>query len=113
MTIKEFFKPTKQKIIIFIIIAIVCLLSHGLRMESVGNPLTSTQKVLNTIPAITSPGINALLKDNGFFISYKPDNNIDMTVEIIFHICIDIIYWYILASIVILLRDKIKSKHKM
>ena len=113
MSIKEFFRPTKKKIIIFIIILIVGLLSNGLRFGAFGRPLTSTEKFLNTIPSVTSPGINALMRDNGFFINFKPYGTFDMILEGIVHIGIDVFYWYLLAGIIIFLVSKIKSKKQI
>ena len=110
MGVKEFFKPTKKKIILFIIIAVIFLLSNGLKIASFGRPLTPTEKFLNTIPAITSPGIHALFADNGFFIGYKPYGTFDMILEGIVHFGIDLIYWYILAGLIIFIVTKIKSK---
>lgn len=110
MELKEFFMPTKTKIILFIIILLIGLLSNGLKINAFGRPLTPTEDFLNDVPKVTSPGINALLRDDGFFVNYKPYSTADMVLEGIFHFGIDLIYWYILSCLLIYLISKIKSK---
>ncbi|GEM_PF-2064584 len=108
MGLKEFFRPAKSKIIVFIIILLIFALSNGLKTGAFGRPLTSTEKFLNSVPMITSPGINALLRDNGFFVGYKPYGTVDMVFEGVFHLGLDLIYWYALSCAVVSLIGIIK-----
>ena len=102
----------KTTIILFIVILVLGILSNGFKARCIGTPdcLTSTQEFTNQIPKFTSPGINALLNDNGFFINYKPLGTFDMIAEGALHITIDLIYWFILAFIISYLLTKIKPK---
>ena len=109
MGVKEFFKPTKKKIALLVIILIFGLLSHGFKIGSFGRPLTSTEKFMNNIPVVISPGISALLGDNGFFMNYKPWGTFDMILEGIFHIGIDVILWYLLSCVILHLIVKRKE----
>lgn len=64
---------------------------------------------MNTIPQITSPGINALLRDDGFFMNYRPDGTAGMIFEGIVHVALDLVYWYILSCLILLIYHKAKK----
>jgi len=107
---KEFFKPTKTKIILFIIIAVLGFLSNALKINCFGPcPDNTIYTVINTIPRITSPGINALLRDDGFFMNYKPSETAGMVFEGIIHVVLDIIYWYILSCLILAVYHKLRK----
>jgi len=107
---KEFFKPTKGKIILFIVILILGVFSDGFKIAVFGRPLTSTEKLINAIPKFTSPGINALMRDDGFFIGYKPYGTFGMVLEGMVHVFVDLVYWYLLSCLLVFLFRKIKKR---
>ena len=109
MGVKEFLIPNKSKIILFIIILVLGLLSNGFKVSCFGNcDLSSTQKLLDNLPRITSPGLNALIGDNGFFMNYKARGTFSMVLEGAFHLLTDLVYWYLLSCIIIYLSTKIR-----
>lgn len=102
MEFKKFIKPTKGKIILTIIIAVLALLSIGLQRRCLGTcNVSAFDTIIKYVSALISPGVNNLLGDNGFFINYEPSGNIGMVFEGIFHWGLDIVYWYLLSCIII------------
>jgi hypothetical protein len=104
MSFKQFIKPTKGKIILTIVIAVLALLSIGFEskcMPGKACDFSTFDTVMNYASKIISPGINNLLGDNGFFMNYKPSGNFGMVLEGIFHFGLDIVYWYLLSCVII------------
>ena len=118
MGIKEFLKPTKGKVFIFVLVIILIFASGFFSYRCFGPcNLTPTQQILSktsdTLRLILSPGITNLLGDNGFFIGYKPYGNLGGVLEGIFHFGLDIIYWYLLSCIIIWIYRRIKNKNQI
>ena len=105
-----FLKLTKGKVIVFVIILLLAFFSIAIQKKCIGECIPQP-KYITIFPTILSPGITNLFGDNGFFINYKPSGNIGIISEGVFHFGLDIIYWYLLACLIILVIGKFKNKN--
>lgn len=113
MNWKDFFALKIWKIILFLIILILGLLA--IRQPSslcVGGPCTVplSAKILNYFIPLLLPGTTNLFKDNGFFIEHKTIGYWDGIPQLIVHVGIDLLYWYLIVGLIYGLINYIKQK---
>ncbi|MFH1657243.1 MAG: hypothetical protein ABH919_02145 [bacterium] len=111
MRLKEFLKPTKEKDVIFFVIFFFTIFLRGIVNET-------GLKFLQTIEAVFSPHyflyesggnfIILILRD--FLPSAGPLSIILSYAFLIMPFIIGLIYWYILACLIVFLYDKLKNK---
>jgi hypothetical protein len=66
-------------------------------------------KIISYSSSVLLPGTTQLMRDNGFLIGHKTYDIWDAIPQLIFHIGIDIFYWYLIICVIVYLIHKIKG----
>lgn len=59
---------------------------------------------------VALPGTTQLMRDNGFLVGYKTWGIWDAIPQLIFHIGIDIFYWYLIICLIVFLVNKMRTR---
>lgn len=111
---KKFFQPKAWKFISLAVIFVYGLLQmRGPRCmgEGIGPciyPLWA--KIITYASSVILPGTTQLFRDNGFLINHKTIGLWDAVPQLIFHVGIDIFYWYLIVCSIVFVVRKLKRK---
>jgi len=99
--LSEYFKLTKLKVVLFLIIFVLAL-------STISSPWCVGpqcnyglyKKIIYFAPQMLLPGLTNLFRENAFFIGQKTHDLGDAIPQLIFHVGIDLIYLYTLICII-------------
>ena len=108
----EKFKLTNLKTFLFGMILMNSI--HTIKMPScVGGPceIAFISKIISFFVPILLPGTSNLFSDNGFFLGYKTYGLTDAIPQLIVHIGVDVLYWYLIICLITRLYRKFTQKN--
>jgi hypothetical protein len=68
-------------------------------------------KAITYSSSIVLPGTNQLMQDNGFFVNHKTYGWADAIPQLIVHVGLDVLYWYLIACLIVTLFRLAKRKN--
>jgi hypothetical protein len=116
MKMKRFFKLTRLKTFLFGMILMngiytaTIFKSNWIQCFGGSCEIPIAAKILTYVMSLLSPGINNLFSDNGFFIGQKTYGLADAIPQLIVHVGLDLLYWYLILCLIISLYYRIKRK---
>ena len=114
--LKNYFKLKVWKII-----TLLAMFSYGLSQmrgpqcmgEGIGPCIYPLWvKIIVYASSVILPGTTQLFRDNGFLINHKTYAAMDGIPQLIFHVGIDIFYWYLIICFATFIADTLKKKLK-
>lgn len=110
---KKFFSITKWKVIVFFVILIIGIVTvRGPLCLGPACQISFTDKFISYSSSVILPGTTNLFRDNGFFIGYKTYGIWDAIPQLIIHVGMDIIYWYVIICFLATFASFITTKTK-
>lgn len=114
MKLEKFFKLTKFKTFLFGMILMNAIYTARILKENqcFGGPceIPITAKIFSYVISLLFPGVSNLFADNGFFIGHKTYGLADAIPQLIVHVGLDILYWYLILCLIITLYYRVKRR---
>lgn len=111
MNWQKFFKIRIWKVVVFFVILIIGILTmKGPVCEGGPCEISLSNKIISYGSFIVIPGTSNLFSDNGFFVGYSTYGIWDAIPQLIFHVGVDLLYWYIIICFLVGLIGWVRRK---